>query len=161
MDIFVIVITALLILVGLVGIVVPLLPGTGLIFAGILLYALYFGIATVGQGTLITLGLATVASILLDYLTGAYGAKFFGASRYGIAGALLGAFFGMLILSLPGLILGLFLGVFLGETLMAKKGTEEAIKVGLGSLVGFFGGTLIKLILGLTMIGVFLAKVLA
>lgn len=160
MEILVIIIVALLFLVGLLGILLPALPGTGLIFAGILLYVLYFGVETVGMTTLVVLGGAALLAILFDYLAAAYGAKRFGGSGWGTLGAILGGLIGVIILNVIGLIVGIFLGAMLGEILGAKRDQSAALKVGLGAVVGFLGGTLLKLLLGLVMIGVFLFQVL-
>lgn len=159
MDIAIILIVAGLILVGLVGTVMPVLPGAGLIFSGILLYALYFGIETVGMVTLIVLGLAALFSVALDYLAAAYGAKKYGASRWGSLGAVLGGFLGFLILNFPGLIIGIFAGAVMGEALVAKKDMQLSLRAGVGSIVGFLGGTVLQLILGLAMIITFLVEI--
>lgn len=157
-SIVIVTIVWLLIFVGLVGTILPGLPGVGLVFGGILLYALYFGVATVGMTTLILLGVATVFSFIIDLLASLYGAKRFGASRSGIIGALLGGVAGLIFLSLPGLFLGVFAGAVTGEYFLAKKSSEESLKAGLGSVLGFLGGAVLKLILALVMVGVFVAK---
>lgn len=157
-SIVIVTIVWLLIFVGLVGTILPGLPGVGLVFGGILLYALYFGVATVGMTTLILLGVVTVFSFIIDLLASLYGAKRFGASRSGIIGAFLGGVAGLIFLSLPGLFLGVFAGAVVGEYFLAKKSSEEALKAGLGSVLGFLGGTVLKLVLALIMVGVFVAK---
>lgn len=149
----------ILILVGLIGTVVPVLPGTGLVFGGILLYALYFGVDTVGMTTLILFGVATTLSFVIDLLASLYGASRFGASRPGVIGAAVGGTIGLVCLSFPGLLLGVFLGAILGEYFLAKKGMTEAFRAGVGSLLGFLGGTILKLVLSLVMVGVFIARV--
>lgn len=157
-SIVIVTIVWLLIFIGLVGVIVPGLPGIGLMYGGMLLYALYFGVATVGMTTLILLGVATAFSFIIDLLASLYGAKRFGASRSGIIGALLGGVAGLIFLSLPGLFLGVFAGAVAGEYFLAKKSSEEALKAGLGSVLGFLGGTVLKLILALIIVGVFVAK---
>lgn len=159
MDIVIFGIVALFFLVGLLGILLPALPGTGLIFIGILLYALYFGIETVGMTTLIALGGAALLAILFDYLAAAYGAKRFGGSGWGTGGAIFGGLIGVMVLNVIGLLVGIFVGAVLGELLGAKRDQSTAFRVGLGAVIGFLGGTLLKFILGLVMIGVFLFQV--
>lgn len=159
MEIAIVLIVAALILTGFVGIVAPVLPGTGLIFAGILLYALYFGIDTVGTVTLIVLCVATLFSIAIDYLASAYGAKKYGASKWGSLGAVVGGLLGFLALNFPGLILGIFVGAVAGEALVAKKDLHVSLRAGMGSILGFLGGTVLKVILGLAMIITFLVKI--
>lgn len=147
-----------LIVTGLVGTVVPVLPGTGLVFGGILLYALSFGIETVGLTTLVLFGIFTVLSFVLDLLASLYGAKRFGASRIGIIGSVLGGVIGFILLNLPGLLFGVFVGAVFGEYFLAKKNIDEALKAGAGSILGFFGGVVLKLILALAMTLIFMFK---
>ena len=149
----------ILILVGLVGTIVPVLPGTGLVFGGILLHAFYFGIDTVGLTTLVLFGVATALSFVVDLLASLYGAKRFGASRSGMTGAVIGGILGLLVFTLPGLLLGVFVGAVCGEYFLAKKKGEEALKSGIGSVLGFLGGTLLKFVLSLIMVVVFVVKI--
>lgn len=151
-------ITWVLIIIGLAGTIIPGLPGMGLIFGGILLYAMYFGVESVGMTTLIFLGAATALSFVLDLLAGLYGAKHFGATRSGIIGSVVGGIVGFVVMSLPGLFFGMFLGAVSGEYFLAKKNGGEALKVGLGSVLGFLAGALLKFLLGLVLVFVFIAK---
>lgn len=148
-----------LILVGLLGTIVPVLPGTGLIFGGILLHALYFGVEEIGFTTLLILGIAALLSLAFDMAASAYGAAHFGATRFGVIGAVVGGVIGGVVLNLPGLLIGVFLGSVGGELFMAKKDMNQSLRAGWGSLLGFLGGTVIKFILGLIMIAVFVAKI--
>lgn len=159
MEIAIIILVAALLLIGLIGTIVPVLPGTGLVFLGILAYALYFGIETVGLVTLIILGIAAALSFLFDYLGSAYGAKRYGSTAWGVAGAILGGIVGMIILNIIGLILGIFSGAALAELLFARRDMGQSLRIGWGSVVGFLGGTILKFLLGLVMIVVFLARV--
>lgn len=157
-----IIITALvwiLIVVGLVGTIVPILPGMGLVFGGILLYALYFGVSTVGLTTLVLFGVATGLSFVIDLLSSLYGAARFGASRSGVIGSAFGGILGLMVLNVPGLLLGVFAGAVLGEYFLAKKNIDEALKAGVGSMLGFLGGTVIKLVFSLIMVTVFIVKI--
>lgn len=159
METWVVIGVWLLIFIGLVGTIVPVLPGVGFVFGGILLYALYFGVSTVGMTTLILLGIAAFFSFILDLLASLYGAKRFGASRYGIWGSVVGGIVGLALLSLPGLFAGLFLGAMAGEYFFGKKKADQALRAGIGSILGFLAGTVLKLLLAVIMIGVFVAKI--
>lgn len=154
----IILLVAALILVGLVGVVLPVLPGVGLIYAGILLYALYFGINTVGKMTLLLLGVITALTFILDYAAAAYGAKKMGASRYGSLGAAIGGLAGFLLFNFPGLIVGIFSGAVAGEMLVAHRDWQASLRSGTGSLVGFLAGTLIKLLVAFSMVITFLIR---
>lgn len=159
MEIAVVIAVWLLIFVGLLGTIIPILPGVVLVFGGILLYALYFGVETVGMTTLILLGVATALSFVIDLLASLYGAARFGATRFGILGSTVGGLLGLVFLSLPGLFLGVFLGAVAGEYFWGKKKPEEALRAGIGSILGFLGGTVLKFFLAIVMVITFIIKV--
>lgn len=148
-----------IVLVGLLGTVLPALPGVGLIFFGILLHALFFGFGGIGIVTFISLALVALFSIVFDFLASAYGASRFGSTRWGVAGSVVGGIVGLMMFNVPGLVLGVFSGAAAAEMLFARKGLHQSLRAGWGSILGFLGGTVLKLILGLVMIGIFAAKV--
>lgn len=160
MDIAIVIVVILFFLIGLIGTVLPAIPGTGLIFLGIATYALYFGTETVGIGVLVALGLAAALSFLFDYLGSVYGAKRYGSTVWGIAGSVAGGIIGMIVFNIIGLVLGIFLGAALAEMLGAGKDARQSISIGFGAVLGFLGGTILKLLLGIIMIAVFLVQVL-
>ena len=161
MDIVIIITATLIILVGFVGIIVPGLPGAGLMFLGMLGYAWYFGWETIGLPVLVTLAILAALTIVLDYFTAAYGAKKYGGSKYAAWGAFLGGLIGLVVLNLPGMLLGLFGGAVAGEMLYAKKDLNASLEAGKGALIGFLTGTIVKVFVGLAMIGLFLWKAVA
>lgn len=121
-------ITLVAMLVGLVGSVLPALPGVTLIFVSALVYAYFTGFEVVGGAVLALLGLFAVLALVADFVGTSYGARRFGASNWGTAGGaiggVLGALAGLLFLgigSLFGLILGSIGGVFLGEYLKRRR----------------------------------------
>ena len=144
-----------LILAGLVGIVMPALPGTVLIFAGLLLAAWADGFARVSVPTIVVIGVIGAASYLVDFAAAALGAKHLGASRRAVVGAALGTIFGV-FLGLPGLILGPFIGAVLGE-LTAHRDLMRAGRVGVAAWIGFAIGTAVKVGIAFAMIGIFIA----
>lgn len=146
------------ILVGLVGTVVPALPGVGLIFAGILAHALYFGVDGIGVVTLVVLGLVALVSMVFDFFASAYGASRFGSTRWGVGGSVVGGIAGLVAFNVPGLVIGVFLGAAAGEMIFARKDLHQSLRAGWGSVLGFLGGTVLKLILGIVMVLVFLGK---
>jgi uncharacterized protein YqgC (DUF456 family) len=143
----------LLVILGLVGLLLPALPGAPLLFAGLVLAAWAEGFAYVGVGTLVVLGALAVLTYAVDFLAGAFGAKRFGASTRGVIGALLGALVGIFF-GLPGVLLGPFVGAVLGE-LSTRRGLDEAGKAGFGATLGLVLGAAAKLALALSMVGVF------
>lgn len=146
MDIFLSIVAIICGLVGLLGVIVPVLPGTLLSYAGLL--CIYFtDTSTVTNNQLIFWGLLSVAVILLDYILPGYFSKKFGGSRYGIIGANVGVIIG-LFFGLPGIILGPFFGAFIGELINDDKSMGRALQVAFGSLMSFLVGSGMKLVIG-------------
>jgi uncharacterized protein YqgC (DUF456 family) len=146
---------ALLILAGLVGAVVPALPGIPLIFAGIWLCAGLDRYHHLGLGWLLGIALVGAVGLGLDLVAGALGAKRAGASRQAIWGALLGTVIGVFF-GLPGLLLGPFLGAVVGE-LSVGSSVGRGAHVGVNAWIGLVFGTIFKLIASLLMVGLFAA----
>lgn len=144
-----------LVLVGFAGIVLPALPGTILIFAGLLLAAWADGFAHVGAWTLGILGVIAVASYAVDFVAAALGARRFGASRRAIAGAALGTIAG-LFFGIPGLIVGPFIGAVVGE-LTLHRDLPRAGRAGVSAWIGFALGMAVKVGLAFLMVGIFTA----
>ena len=144
-----------LVAVGLVGVVLPAVPGTLLIFAGLLIGAWADGFARVGAGTLVVLAVLAAASYGIDFVAAALGVKRLGASRRAMAGAALGTLLG-LPLGLPGLIVGPFIGAVLGE-LSTNRDWKRAGRTGLAAWIGFVIGMVAKVAVAFLMIGIFLA----
>lgn len=154
---FVAILTAFLMLAGIVGTFLPFLPGCPLILGGALLYAWYTGFVKVSWGTLILLLLLTLLSEVLEKGTTFIGARKYGASRWGLLGVLLGGIGGLLLGGPLGLIFGPFLGALAFEILHGRA-VDGAFRAGLGALIGILGGILGKLLIGLIMIGAFLRQ---
>jgi len=142
-----------LVAVGLAGVVVPALPGTVLVFAGLSLAAWTDGFEHVGTGTVVLLGALTVLSYVVELGAAALGAKQFGASRQAVTGAALGTLVGIFF-GLPGLLIGPFAGAVLGEY-AHRRDLEQAGRAGLGAWIGFALGVAGKLAITFTMIGIF------
>ncbi len=147
------VIAALLIVGGLLGTVLPAIPGVPLIFGGMLLAAWADGFAHVGGLTLIILGALTLIALAVDFIAGVAGARRVGASRQAVVGAALGTLVGFFF-GIPGLVLGPFVGALLGE-IGAGSGLHRATGVGVGAWLGFMIGSLLKLGIGFVMLGLF------
>lgn len=144
---------AALVLVGIAGTILPALPGVPLVFAGMLVAAWAGDFALIGWPTLTVLGVLTVLALIVDFMASVLGARRVGASGWALfgaaAGTLVGVFFG-----LPGLLLGPFLGALIGE-LIAGGTLRRSTAVGIGAWLGFVFGTLAKIALCFTMLGVF------
>lgn len=151
-------IAAILVLVGLAGIILPALPGIPLIFAGMLLAAWTDGFDKVGPGLLVALGVLTLLSVAVDFWAAAVGARRVGASRLAIIGAVVGTFAGLFFGPL-GLFVGPFAGAVIGELLHGRRldagGMGLATRVGFGTWLGIVFGIALKLMLAFAMLGLF------
>jgi uncharacterized protein len=142
-----------LIAIGLAGVVLPVIPGAPLLFAGLFLAAWIEDFTYVGKGTLVILGLLALLTYGVDIWATMFGAKRFGASKRAIVGALAGTVVG-LFLGFPGVFFGPFIGAVIGE-LSAQRSLEDAARAGFGATVGLVLGVALKLALALSMIGIF------
>ncbi len=144
MDYLLIGFGVLLMIGGILGGVLPVLPGPPLSYAGLLL--LHFTKAhQFSHRFLVVWAIITAIVYLLDYIIPVWGTKRFGGSKQGIWGSIIGLIAGIFFLPPIGIILGPFIGAVLGE-LSAGKESSAAFKAGFGSFIGLLAGTLIKLI---------------
>lgn len=149
MDIFLLILGIILMFTGFVGCFVPVLPGPPLSYGGLLLLQ----ISRFGDFTtkfLVILGILTAVVTIMDYFIPIWGTKKFGGSKSGVTGATVGLIIG-LFMGPVGIILGPFLGAIAGE-MLAGRNSSEALKSGMGSLIGFLVGTGLKLALTFVMI---------
>lgn len=144
MDILLIVLGALFIISGVLGCVLPIIPGPPLSYIGLLL--LHFTERyQFSSKFLIMWAVITVVVYALDYLIPAWGTKRFGGSKRGVWGSIIGLVIGMFFFPPFGIIIGPFVGAVVGE-LTVGKDSGAALKSGFGSFMGFLAGTLLKLI---------------
>ena len=148
MDFIIIIIVILLLLIGLIGCIIPALPGPPISFSGLLLFH-FFTSYNLEEDTLWLLAAVVVAITFLDYWLQVYGVKKFGGGKKAINGTILGLVLGLLLFPPFGLIIGPFLGAFLGAKMEAKEDTNRAIKIAMGALAGFFGGTVLKFVVSI------------
>ena len=153
MEILVWTCTVVLTLVGLAGVLLPVLPGTTLILIGVVLHKVFLpdqlSWAVVGWVTAFWL-----LSIVMDVAGVLIGIRRFGGSKWGMAGASGGALVGMFF-SLPVLVLGTFLGAVVGERVFAQKTNAQSWRAGAGAAVGFVLSTVARLFCAFAMIAAF------
>ena len=142
-----------LIVVGVIGTVLPALPGVILVFGGIALAAWIDDFTRIPVWVVLLLGAMTAVAWVVDYAAAAMGAKRVGASKYAIIGALLGTFAGVFT-GLWGLLFMPLVGAAVGE-FIAQRDVRRAGTVGLATWLGMLLGTAIKIAIVFTMIGVF------
>ena len=159
MEIFAWSLTAILMVIGLAGVIVPILPGNALILFAAILHKWLLPETPVSWGTVGWIAVLCAISIVADFAGTILGAKLFGGGKWGMAGAGTGAFVGMFF-SLPALILGTIFGAVAAEKFIAKKSNRTSLLAGVGAATGFVLSTVVRLICALAMIGVFLVAAL-
>lgn len=143
-----------LVVVGLIGTLLPVMPGALLVFLGMVAGAWADGFSRVGWMTLLILALLTILVYVVDFWAGAFGARRLGASRWGVTGAILGAVVGMFF-GIVGIVVGPFVGAVAGE-LLARRGLTEAGRAGAGAWIGLVLSVAARLALVFAMLGLFL-----
>ena len=142
---------ALIVIAGLAGTVAPALPGVPLVFVGLFVGAWIDGFETVGWGTIGVMAVLTLVAVVVDFVAGAAGARYLGATPRAFwgatAGAIVGIFFGI-----PGMLLGPFIGAVLGE-LSGGRGVAQSGRAGVGAWLGMVVATAVKLGIVFLMIG--------
>jgi uncharacterized protein YqgC (DUF456 family) len=147
-DYFFLILGIILMILGIIGCLVPVLPGPPLSFLGIiLLHITRFG--HFSKTTLIILAGIAVVVTIMDFIVPVWGTKKFGGSKYGIRGATVGLIAGLFFGPI-GIIIGPLIGAFVGEMLF-KDDMNYALKAGFGSLLGFLTGIGLKLAASLIM----------
>ena len=152
------VLAVLIVVIGMAGTVVPLIPGIPMVFGGLLLAAWAEGFANVGTWPRVAIGVLAVLSLGIDFISTLLGAKKVGASPQALIGATIGGVVGI-FLGIPGLLLGPFIGAVAGEY-YARRKLGQAGKVGLGTWLGLLFGAIAKIVVGFLMIGIFIAAYL-
>ncbi|MBS7455845.1 DUF456 domain-containing protein [Coralloluteibacterium stylophorae] len=144
---------ALLVVVGIAGLILPALPGPPLVFGGMLVAAWAEDFERVGAVTLIVLAVMAALAYLIDFAAGVLGARRYGASTLALWGSAIGTVVG-LFFGLPGLILGPFAGAAVGELIHSRR-IGLASQVGMATWLGIVVGAIAKIALSFVMIGVF------
>lgn len=144
MDIFLIIAGAICLVLGLVGSVMPALPGPPLSYIGLLL--LHFtDRVQFSAWQLIVWGILVLLTVVFDYLMPILGVKKWDGSKWGNWGCIVGTVVGAVFFAPWGILLGPFIGAVIGELSLGKREFNKAIKAGFGAFIGFLFGTLFKL----------------
>jgi len=155
MELFWWLLTMVMFGVGLIGTVLPVIPGTTIILAAAVIHRTMLGAEkSIGWWSISVLVLLTLSSYALDFLSGYFGAKYFGATKWGTFGAVIGALIG-LFFGIVGLFVGPVIGAITGEFIAGKR-MIDAGRAGWGSFLGNLGGMIGRLIIALAMITTFL-----
>ena len=151
------IISGILLVIGLLGTILPVLPGAPLALAGLLVFK-FSGDCSFGWGIIIIAGILVIIGALLDYLLPIYMTKKLGGTKYGVWGSILGLIVGLFFPPL-GFLIGPFIGAFLGEMLYNANDSKRAFKAAIGSFIGFLLTTGYDLILTLVFIAIFVMDI--
>jgi hypothetical protein len=148
--------SGLIIIAGLAGTVVPALPGVPLVFLGLFVGAWIGNFETISWVTIGVLAVLTVIAWVVDFVAGAAGARYLGASSRAFWGATIGAIAGIFF-GVVGMLLGPFIGAVLGE-LSGGSNVVQSGRAGLGAWIGMVVATAVKLAIAFLMIGIFIFR---
>ena len=157
MELFLVIIALLLMLLGIIGSFVPVIPGPLTSWAGFLVLHFTKGVELSTTFLVVTLIIAIIIYVL-DYIIPAVGTKRFGGSKSGMVGTTLGLLVGLFFPPF-GIIIGPFLGALIGE-MIHRNDTNKAVKAAFGSFLGFIASTFLKFIVAVIFFGFFIAKLL-
>lgn len=143
MDVFLLILAFLCMLIGILGCIIPGLPGTPIAYAGLWIAQVTERVDFSWQMLLIW-GIVTIVISVMDYIVPAWGTKHYGGSKWGVWGSTIGVFVGVFFGAI-GVILGPLAGAVIGELISGKE-FKNALKAGWGSFVGLLFGTVLKLV---------------
>jgi len=143
MTILLIILGGILVIVGIAGCVLPVLPGPPISYVSLILLSLAYKWKAYSTNFLLVIGIITVVVTVLDFILPVYLPKRYGASKFGIWGSIIGMIAGMIFFPPFGLIIGTFLGAVLGE-LAFNKDKRASLKAALGVLIGTIAAILLK-----------------
>ena len=152
------IVAIVMIVAGVAGTVLPVLPGAALVFGGVLLAAWIDDFARISGWTVTVVAMLALAAWAIDFLSGMVGAKKAGASKLAIVGAALGTFAGLLT-GFVGLLFLPLVGAALGEY-VADRDAARAAHVGVATWIGLLVGTVAKVAIVFVMVGLFVAALL-
>ncbi|WP_078545632.1 DUF456 domain-containing protein [Litchfieldia alkalitelluris] len=160
MDILYWSVIVVLFIISFVGLIFPIIPSILFIGAGFLVYGVIYGFDEFTWLFWTLQGLLFILIMTVDYLANLFGVKKFGGSKAAIWGSTIGLLVGPFIIPFLGIIVGPFVGAVIAELIVHKTDFSTAVKIGVGSLLGFLSGTIAKGVIQLVMITYFLLVVL-
>ena len=153
------ILSSAIMLTGLAGVFLPVLPGVPLVFAGAFIYAWSTSFEVITVGNIVLFAVLTAIASAVDYVGGLITAKKYGASKYGLIGGILGGILGLIALGIPGLIIGQLAGVILGELYFGKQ-MKESFTSGFAMFAGYILGSTVKVFFAGLIVIIFYIKIL-
>ena len=151
MEILVIIGIVILLLLGIIGCFIPIMPGPSISYGGLLVFH-FFSAHSIKENTLWFMAFVVIAVTVFDLWVQIYGVKKFGGTKKAVNGSMIGLIIGIFFLPPFGIIIGPFLGAFIGARMEKNSDVNKAIKIALGALAGFLAGTMLKLSVSLYII---------
>ena len=144
MEILILIGIGILLLLGIIGCFVPVMPGPSISYGGLLVFH-FFSSYTIKEDVLWFMAFVVIAVTIFDIWVQIYGVKKFGGTKKAVNGSIIGLIIGIFFFPPFGIIIGPFLGAFIGARMEENSDGNKAIKIALGALAGFFAGTMLKL----------------
>lgn len=146
-------------IVSFVGLVYPIIPGVLFLMGGFLVYGAFFSFAELSWWFWIIEILCVVLLFGADTVANVFGIKKFGGSNAGMWGSTIGLLIGPFVIPVAGILIGPFLGAVIAELIVERRTIGEAVKSGIGSLVGFLTSTVAKAVIQVAMIVIFFIEI--
>jgi uncharacterized protein len=151
MDILIICVVTFILLLGIIGCFVPIVPGPPISYGALLVFH-FFSSYSIDENTLWLMAFVVIAVTIFDLWVQIYGVKKFGGTKKAVNGSIIGLIIGIFFLPPFGIIIGPFLGAFIGARMEEDSDVNKALKIALGTLAGFLVGTMLKLSVSLYII---------
>ena len=144
MEILLLIVIGSLLLLGVIGCFIPIIPGPPISYCGLLVFHFYSSYL-IEEKILWLMAFLVISVTIFDLWVQIYGVKKFGGTKRAVNGSILGLIIGIFFFPPFGIIIGPFLGAFIGARMEKNSDRNKAIKVAMGALMGFFVGTILKL----------------
>jgi len=151
MDILIICVVTFILLLGIIGCFVPIVPGPPISYGALLVFH-FFSSYSIDENTLWLMAFVVIAVTIFDLWVQIYGVKKFGGTKKAVNGSIIGLIIGIFFLPPFGIIIGPFLGAFIGARMEEDSDVNKSLKIALGALAGFLVGTMLKLSVSLYII---------
>lgn len=143
-------------IVAYIGTFYPIIPSVVFMLLGYVLYGLFFSFTELGWLFWVIQALFIVLLFSADMAANAFGVKKFGGTKAGVWGSTIGLLFGPFVIPVAGILIGPFLGAVLAELIVTREGLKQAVKSGVGSLIGFLTSSVVKVVILTAMLGIFI-----
>ncbi len=158
LTVLIIILIVALIVTGLIGTIVPMLPGAPLILVGMVIYAIWDRFEHMSVWTFVILLILALFLTVIDYVSHYIGAKAYKASQTALICSAIGGIIGLLTGNVVGFIFGPLIGAVIGE-LIDSQDLRKSLKTGTGVFIGFISGTLVKFVIAVIMVVIFIGSV--